>query len=119
MLCGSAEAVASAVTTWLELLVAQLQHLYPDLQLLPHLTTLLQRCLQEKGALDDWLPHTVQDLLEVTSGSSTPPKTCWKFSLSHPHHPRTAGGIHWLLHTIQDLLEVNTVSCTQFKICWK
>ena len=69
MLCGSAEAVVSAVTTWLELLVAQLQHLYPDLQLLPHLSTLLQRCLQEKGPLEDWLPHTIQDLLEVPTVS--------------------------------------------------
>lgn len=65
ILCGSPEALSQATLTWLELLAAQLQHLYPDLAFQTHLPTLMQRCLQAKGDADHHPLRLAQDLLEV------------------------------------------------------
>ena len=68
ILCGSAEVVAEATHSWLELLVAQLLHLYPDMHPRAHLRMLLQRCLQAGSRqVDASVPllPVVQELLEV------------------------------------------------------
>jgi hypothetical protein len=69
-MCGGEEAISDAVTTWPELLVAQLCHMYPTLPLQSSLIILLDKCLQEKGASDDLSCSTLQQLLSVNKHSS-------------------------------------------------
>ena len=65
LVCGYPEAAAEATSTWLEFLVAQLQHGFPGLTVRAGLPSLLDRSLGERGASDGWQLSTLQQLLEV------------------------------------------------------
>lgn len=65
ILCGSQDSLQQASSSWLELLVAQMQHVYPDLVVQAQIGTLLERCLDGKGSTDQAVILMMQNLLEV------------------------------------------------------